>query len=368
MKFTCHKEDLLQVVQTVTKAISTKNTLPALNGILLKVEENSFTMRCTDLEITIECSQNCDTISCGETVILDGRRFNEIVRQLPNVDISVSLVDKRDIMIEYNDSSFFVRGIDDDQFPEIPSSDALMNAKIKADVFNKLVKQVTVAASSDESRPVFTGTMLDIKGDEIILVATDTHRLNFAQGSWQSDGDLEKKLVVPAKTLIEVAKIGQLSEEINVVIARNFVKFYFANVVFISRLINGNFPDYKKVFPKEEAFVAHAVINKKTFFETLQRANLLARDNNSIVKLEWRENALTIKAEAADIGNIKETIAVDYAGSNVDCAYNVKYILDMLKVTTDENIYWKITGPLTPAVIHEASNDNFQALILPIRL
>lgn len=182
MNINCQKEDLLYAVQIIGKAISAKNTMPILNGILIIAEENFITLRATDLDIAIQCNAPADVAETGELVIADGKRFIDVVRQLPDNNINISLINDCDININYGSSSINMRGFAAEQFPQLPDLAGDMQASVKGELFSRMVKQTAIASANDEIQPILTGIMLDINGEQLNLVATDFHRLTLCQG------------------------------------------------------------------------------------------------------------------------------------------------------------------------------------------
>ncbi|MGI5824299.1 MAG: DNA polymerase III subunit beta, partial [Bacillota bacterium] len=359
-------EDLLMGIQTVGRAISVKNTLPVLSGILVIAENNLLTMRATDLDIAVECSVPADVAEDGIMVVADGRRFIEMVRQLPNEPINISLVNDFDINIKYSGAELTVRGFDHEQFPILPGMDGDIKGVMAGEAFAKMVRQVAVAASTEESRPVLTGIKMDISSEELVMVSTDSHRLALVKGSWK--GETTESIIVPAKTMIEVAKIAALEENVSVIITKNNVCFNMGNTTFISRIINGQFPDYNPILPKEENFKYMIYVNKKTLLDALNRANLLSRDNNNIIKLNLESDGIMMHANSPEVGNIEEKIPATVVGDELLIGYNVKYIMDALKVIDSETVSLKLTGPLTPGIIVPEEEENYTYLLLPVRI
>lgn len=366
MIFNCQKEDLLMSIQTVGRAISTKNTLPVLAGIMIIAENNLLTMRATDLDIAIECSVPADVVEEGVMVVADGRRFIEIVRQLPNEAINISLINDYDVNIKYSGAELTVRGFDYEQFPILPGMDENIKGVMAGEAFAKMVRQVAIAASSEESRPVLTGILMNITESELMMVSTDSHRLALVKGNWQ--GEAADSIIVPAKTMVEVAKIASTEENVSLTITKNNVCFTMGNTKFISRIINGQFPDYRPILPKEENFKYKIFVTKRILLDALNRANLLSRDNNNIIKLNVEKDGLMLHANSPEVGNIDEKIPATVIGDELFIGYNVKYILDALKVIDSETIALKLTGPLTPGIIVPEEEENYTYLLLPVRI
>ncbi len=368
MNINCQKEDLLYAVQIIGKAISSKNTMPILNGILLIAEENFLTLRATDLDIAIQCNAPADVVQPGQLVIADGKRFIDIVRQLPDNNINLSLINDCDININYASSSINMRGFESEQFPQLPSLTGDIQASIKGEVFARMVKQTAIASANDEIQPILTGIMLDIEGENLSLVATDFHRLTLTKGLWQTQSQQQIQVIVPAKTMLDVANLADSEEQVEISISHNNACFKMGATIFVSRLISGQFPDYRPIIPKEESFKHQVFVNKQLLSSALKRASLLSKDANNTVRLEFKEGQIVMTANTTDIGNIREVIPADFQGEELLVGYNLKYILDFLKVSNSENIYMKLSGNLTPGVMSEEDNASFTYIILPLRL
>ena len=368
MNFNCQREDLLFGVQIIGKAISTKNTMPILAGILIIAEDNHITMRATDLDIAVQCDVPADVVSPGRLVIADGKRFIDIVRQLPDNNINISLINDYDVNINYGISSINVRGFESDQFPHLPDLQGELAGSLKGDMFARIVKQTAIACANDEIQPILTGIMMDIDGADINFVATDFHRLTLSKAVWQTDNTAAMKVIVPAKTMLDVAALADAEEEVQINISRNNICFRLGSTIIISRLISGQFPDYHPIIPKEEQFKHRIFVNKALLNSSLKRASLLSKDANNTVRLEFKPEQIIMTANTSDIGNIREVIAAAVSGEELLVGYNLKYILDFLKVSSSENIYMRLSGNLTPGTMTEEDNESFIYIILPLRL
>ncbi len=370
MHINCLKEDLLYGIQVVGKAVSGKNILPILGGILISATDNKLIFRATDLDIAIECSIGADVLKPGSIVVADGRRFIEIVRQLPSGNINMQSINDFDVVLRYSKASLHINGLDTEEFPLLPKIEGEVQGNIKTEIFNRLIRQTIIAASTDNSRPVFTGILLDIKEDYLTMVATDSHRLTISKNAWNGHGN--GRYIVPSRTMGELSRI--LSEEsVNIVASQNHVYFQTEKITFVSRVINGQYPDYRQVLPNKNTYTTNVKINTQKFLESISRATLLARDNNSVVKLEFvKEDNIKMSASSPDIGDIKEEIDAVIEGESFSAAYNGRYLLDALKVMESENITIDLTGPVTPGLmrpeLEEKDQSEYIYLILPIRV
>ena len=368
MEFNCQKEDLTYGVQIINKAVSTKNTMPILNGILLMAEEGAITLRATDLDIAIQCSIPADVVAEGRLVIADGKRFIEVVRQLPADNVNIRLINDCDANINYGNSAITLRGFEPEQFPQLPDLSGELQGSMKGDIFARVIRQTAIAAANDEIQPILTGIMLDIAGEKISFVATDFHRLTLSQALWQTESQESRQVIVPAKTMLDVAALAAAEELVEIAISRSNICFKLGSTIFVSRLISGQFPDYRPIIPKEESFSHQAFVNKNKFNSSLRLASLISKDANNTVRLDFQPGQIVMTAMTSDIGAIREEIPADFQGEPLLVGYNLKYILDFLKVSSSENIYMKLSGNLTPGIMTEEDNESFTYIILPLRL
>lgn len=368
MNFNCQKEDLLFGVQIIGKAISGKNTMPILNGILIIAEQQQITLRATDLDIAVQCAVPADVAEEGRLVIADGKRFIDIVRQLPDNNINISLINDFDININYGISSITVKGFESDQFPQLPDMQSEVNGTMRGEVFARVVKQTAIAAANDDIQPILTGIMLDINGTDINFVATDFHRLTMSKAVWQTESASLMQVIVPVKTMLDVAALADNEEQVKITISRSNICFSIGSTIIISRLISGQFPDYRSIIPDEDTLKHQVFVNKNTFNSSLKRASILSKDNNNTVRLEFKPEQVVMTASTSDIGNIREVIPAAVSGDELLVGYNLKYILDFLRVSTGENVYLKLSGSLTPGTMTEEDNESFIYIILPLRL
>ncbi len=368
MKVSATKENLAYGVQTVQRAVSAKNPLPVLSGILLKIINGRLVFTATDLEMGIECGVPVSVIEDGG-VVLPARYFSEIVRRLPDVKITIE-VDKENnsTSIKYGQSEFNLLGLSAEDFPILPEIDSDSIFNIKQELFKNMIKQVGFAISTDDNRPIFTGILMEIENENIKLVATDTHRLAYREGVVEkNEPDLIKSVIIPGKTLNELNRImtGE-SEELKIAFGQNQVVFEMPGVRLISRLIEGQFPNYKQVIP--QGCKTKVKVKTKELLEATERASLLAKEGANVIKLNISEGTMFINSNSPEIGKIEEQIPVEIEGEEAQIAFNSKYLLDVLKAIDADEILLELTGSLSPGIIKPAEGEKYIYLILPIRI
>ncbi len=368
MKVSTSKDNLLYGVQIVQRAVSTKSPLPILSGIFLKAFAGQLFFTATDLELGVECSI---PVSVGEEggVVLPARYLGEIVRRLPDIQIEIEVnKNNNSTLIKYGQSEFNLLGMAADDFPVLPSVDSQSIITMKQEMFKNMIKQVSFAVSSDDNRPIFTGILMEIKEDEIRLVATDTHRLAYRREKIEGmEVNKEMSVIIPGKTLNELNRIltGE-SEEFKTSFGSNQVVFEMPGIKLISRLIEGNFPNYKQVIP--QGCETRIKVKTKELLESAERASLLAKEGANVIKVTVNGNIMLINSNSPEIGKIEEQLVIDKEGDDTQIAFNSKYITDVLKVIDSEYIFLELTGSLSPGIIKPADAKEYIYLVLPIRI
>lgn len=367
MKITATKENLLNGIQTVQKAISNKNTIPILSGIYLKAEKNKLFFRATDLEIGIECQVPVNVIEEGN-IVLPAKHFSELVRKLPNTKITIAY--REDIVgvnINYDDAEVDLKGWPGEEFPVMPDLEREYEYELDTNVIKSMIKQTLFATAADDSRPIFTGALVEVTDNNINMVTTDTHRLALRSGKIINKMDKGINLIIPGKTLSEISRIIKDEDEIIKIKGNNNqISFATGEARIISRIIEGKFPNYKQVIPQD--YKTFLKVKTKALQETIERANLFSseKDGTSIIKITVDNNSLQVTSKS-EIGKVEEKMPIFMEGDNLEISFNAKYLLDALKVMDAEDLDINLTGSLSPGIIKPGNNGNYLYLILPLR-
>jgi DNA polymerase-3 subunit beta len=379
MKLTVQKEDLLYAVNAVGRAISNKNTLPILSGIMLEAPEDlpgKLIFRGTDLELAMECLIDAEVAETGK-IVAPGRYLQELVRHLPEGPVIISSENEEDVLICYEQSETAIRCFNPEEFPAFPTAEGNIKGNIAVPAFRRMVKQASIAAATDEVRPLFFFFLVELADQELVMVASDTHRLAISVGNWQGENSGEAKLILPCRTMQEIARLAVGDEGmIEIVASRNQAYFRLENITFTSRVISGQYPDYHQVLPAASLYNCHTVVNREKLVESLERAALLLRDTArgkaNIVCLNWREEGLLLTASAPEVGHIYEELPATLTGKQTEASYNARYLLDALKVMDEEQVAFHLTGETTPGIILPAGLEQEQSpytyLVLPVRI
>lgn len=368
MKITCEKKELTQAIQTVLKAIPSRPQMPILSGIYIKAVDNQLELKATDYEISISCKINANIDNEG-TIVLPGKYLYEVIRTLPGeyVEIKNNNTDNS-VNISSNTAQFNLLNMQATDFPVIEKLYGQINFTLKNTILRNFIRKTSFACSTDESRPVFTGCLIDINNSNIIMAATNMHRLALIRENIGNITDDNLKIIIPAKILNEFMHIfnSDIPEDIQISCTHNKISFSYENIYVISRLIEGQFPDYNRVIPKE--FKTHVTINKQEFQSALDRVSLISRSGDyNIIHFEFVDNRVRISSDNPNIGKAEETINVQIEGPGINISFNAKYIMDVLKAIESENFIFSFNQPLTTASIKEEDNNNFTYVVTPVR-
>ena len=364
MKLICDGLDLSDAILKVVKAVSSKAANPALEGVKLKAKEDYLLLSATDLELSIEKKIKADVKVEGE-VLVAGRLFAEFVKKLNKEQIELSLINKQ-LKISYMDSEGALSCMNVDDFPMLPAIDECESFTIVAKDLKDLINKVIFSASVDDTRPILKGCLFETEGDKIISVALDGYRLALCNKSIiNSTKDI--KAVIPARALSEISKFISDDESVlKVFIQKNHIMINIDNTTIISRLLEGDFINYKMIIPNE--FNSKVIAERLQFENSLERASILSKgDKNNLVKFDIKEKILTITSNS-EAGNIKEKISVVLKGKDMLIAFNAKYFTDALKNIADEYITINFNSAVAPCIIRPTEGDEYLYLLLPVRI
>jgi len=368
MKFVCSKENLLEGINVVQKAVSTKTTLPILEGILIEAGEK-IKMTGNDLEIGIECYVDADVREEG-SIVLNSRMFGDIVRRLPDSEVYLEVKENNTVAIECENSLFEIRGLSAEGFPELPSIEKSDGIRISQKALKDMIRQTIFAVSTDENRPMLTGSLFENKAGVFTIVSIDGYRLAMRrvvhENSEQTD-NVERRLVIPGKTLNEIAKIIQpVDDEMYIYASGNQILFDMGKCIMTSRLLEGEYLNYMSIIPREHE--TKITVNTKDLQACFERASLVitSEERRYPVRLEISDDIMVITANT-EAGNVREEIKVEMEGKKLDISFNHRYFIEALRVIDNEMIDIFFTTNIGPCTIRPLQGDDFAYLILPIR-
>ena len=364
MIFTCEKQEILEGISTVQKAITGKSTMPILEGIYIKTNETSLTLIGSDMDVSIQTTVNANIIEQGR-IVIDAKIFGEIIRKLPNATIKIETLENQIIRITCEKSVFDVVYMNTNEFPELPEINEDLKISVKQNILKNMIKGTSFAIAQDETRPILQGILFEVKNKNLNLVALDGYRLAIKSEFLDTDMDIE--VVIPGKTLNEVSKILEdVDDIVNITFTNNHILFNLEKTKIISRLLEGKFINYNSLLPQEHKLVVNA--NRQELQNAIERASLMAKDGNTnLIKLDIQENTLVITSNS-QLGKVREEISIKLQGDEVQIAFNSRYLLDVLKNVEDDEVVMKMTSGISPCVIEEKNSENAKYLVLPVRV
>lgn len=368
MKLVCSQADLERAVNIVSKAITPNTTLPVLNNILLKAEDKKLHFSTTNLEVAIQFFIPADVKTEG-AITIPAKLLSSYVNLLRNETLEIELKEGNTLEITSPTSHTKIKGISADEFPVIPNVEKENTFKIPTRILEKAITQTVFAASTNTSRPVLSGVLFNVSNGILKVVATDSYRLAEKTITLEEKTDLDIECIVPAKTVMELGKLLARVEEkeVEVSISKNQVLFVAGDIRLMSRLIEGKFPPYEKVVPKETK--TKMEILDDALANVVRRVSLFARENNNSIKLSaTSDGKLTVSTDETRIGEEKAELDIKMEGEDNKITLNAQYLLDVLNYIQSDNIHLEIDDKLSPAVVRPAKEKDYVYIIMPLKV
>lgn len=357
--------DLSSAVNKVVKAISSKSPNQLLEGIKISCKGDSVILTATDMEIAIEKTIIAETYQEGD-IVVPGRLFADFVKKLDNEDdIELFVGDDGRLKITYSASEGYIQGLSADGYPVIRKDISKNSFVINQKSFKDLINRTSFACSQDDSRPILKGCLLEVVGDRLTCVALDGFRLAVCKKNIrESTGNI--RAIVPSRALLEITRLLEKEEEyVTIIIQDNSLMINVDSTIFLTRLLEGEYIDYKRIIPND--FVTVFRVNKGLLYSSIERASIVAKVMKNIVKFDIKENYMDISSDS-EMGNVKENLIINLEGKDLTIAFNSKYLMDALRVIDDEFINFNLNSSIAPCVIKPYSDDEYLYLILPVRM
>ena len=370
MRFICDKTNMLKAINSVVKGVSSKTTMPILEGILIKTNDNQIQLTTYDLELGIEYVIDCEVIEQGSTVVA-ATVFSEIIKRLPDTDITIYIDEKNLLVIECEGSLYKLATMNASEFPALPEIEEENSISLEQNTLKDMIRKTIFAVSTETHRPIFTGCLFEIKDNKINVVAVDGYRLGW-KSKYLGEQIKDFKVVIPGKTLNEVNKIiADTFDTVKISISKNQALFEMENCKIVTRLLEGEFLEYEKVIPK--VWETRIRANKKELQECFERVSLISmssieKERKYPVKV-WVEIGKIVISCKNQAGDAKEEIFLTTEGKNLEVGFNPKYFLDALKAIDDEEIFVDFGSSLSPSIIKSVDDTgDYVYMILPIRI
>lgn len=366
MNFICNQSKLTKALNIVSKAVSTRTTIPILRGILLEVSGDMLTLSASDLDISIIKTVKIQGNQDGR-IVVNAKLFSDVIRKLPNSDIEFKLEDGK-LLISCLNSKFDLIVSSADDFPNVNKISQENSMVFDKNIFKDIIKRTTFAASIDESKGIITGTLIELSDNSLKMVAIDGFRM--AVNTEEISENYNGKIVISSKILNDIGRIISESEEdvdyIKFSMSDNSASVRYGSIEVNLRLMEGEFIKYNDVLPKENPIKIR--VNRVALNEAIERASLLSKEGkNNLIKLDCTQGSMAISSRS-DEGSVVEEVLIEKSGDDIEIGFNAKYLIDILKVIDDEEIELNMNNPISPCLVKPTEGIRYEYLILPVRI
>lgn len=368
MKFIIKKDILLESLNHTSKAISSKNLIPILSGIKFELKEEGLYLYASDTDISIKSfipSEDITQIKELGSVVISGKYIVEIIRKLPNTDISIEVLDGYKMLISTSNTEFNLNGINPNEFPNLDMEESNEPIILNTNLFRSIINQTFFATSQNESRPLLTGINFKITGKMMEVIATDSYRLSKKEITLDTNIDNVVNIVIPGKNLMELSKIIDDDDNIYMHIFNNKVLFKYKNIMFLSRLLSGTYPATSSIIPT--SFSTTFECKFYDIYNMIDRASLLTSDREkNTIKLELSHNELKISSNSPEIGYVEEKISVS-CDSELSISFSSKYMSEAIRSFGQDSITLCLNDDSSPIVVKSSGDESLVQLVLPIK-
>lgn len=367
MKFTCSQAALLRAINTCSKAVSVRTTIPILKGILISVKDGRATFTSSNLNMSIETSFDVQNYEEGSSVV-SAKLLGDIVRKLPNSLVKISTEKEYNkLSINCIGSDFDIVSLPPEEFPLIGGVNSKEFLEFNKKELRDLISKVVFSASPDEKKGILTGCLFNLEGDNAEAVALDGFRMAVARKT--TGLNTTKKVIIPADILVEINKIlyeDEGSDQVSVVFEEKKAEFLTEDTRVIARLLEGDFIKYNDIIPK--SFNTSFTVNREDMLNSIERASLFAKEGkNNLIKINVEKDGIRIESRSEE-GNVDEKLGADITGENIIIGFNSKYIMDVLKAISEEEVVFKLGSSVSACIICPAEGNDFTYLVLPVRI
>ena len=363
MKASVQTRDLLEAVQKVQTVVSSKSTLSILSNVLIETIDNALVLTATDLQVGVRCKTEARVQKEGASTI-PAKTFFAILRELPEGEVKVEISEKDVATITCGDSYFRILGSSRDDFPKLPEFLEKESFTLGQALLKNMLRKTIHAVSREDNRYALMGMYLVIEGRVITLVATDGRRLSKMSAELGADVKLKRDFIVPLKAVEELQRTLGDEGDVRIFLAKNQVAFQLNDVLLVSRLIDGTFPDYERVIPESSS--QKVELDRREFFQVVRRAALLTTDQANLVRLAFSKGQLVITSSSPEVGEARVSMPAKYDGPDLEIAFNPDFLKDVLGSMDEEVVNLELTDSLSPGVIR--GEGSFLHVIMPMRL
>ena len=368
MNLTISKEQLSNGLQVVQNIVSTRTTLPILSNVMLRAETGRLELTATDLDVTVSCGVEAAVKKPGSTTVPVKKLFG-ITRELNGTEIDLEVDDKNVCSLRCGPSFYKINGLSADEFPPLPQFKEDKKVTLPQETVKSMMRKTSFAISTDEARYVLNGIFFSLKDHKMTMVATDGRRLALVDEEVDVSEMSHGEFIIPAKAVNELNRLLQEKGEVEMKYSENQAAFTLkdekgSSVLIITKLIEGNYPNYRQVIPSETK--ERVTLPREEFLHALRRAEIMTSEKANSVKLTFGKNNLAITANAPEVGEAKQSIAINYKGKEIAVAFNPKYLIDPLNALTEDEVFIELIDELSFGVLK--INASFLYVVMPMRL
>jgi DNA polymerase III subunit beta len=363
MKFTISKDQLINGLQAVQNIVGSRTTLPILSNVLLRGEDGKLELTATDLDVSVSCVVNVDVKNSGSCTV-PVKKFFAIVRELTASELEVEVDEKNACKLRAGASYYKLNGLAAEEFPPLPKFSEKKKIVLPQEKVKGMLRRTSFAMSTDETRYVLNGIFVSLKEHKLTFVSTDGRRLALTEEEVELTPENEAEFIIPTKAINELNRLLQANGEVEIKFTENQASFQLkdekgSSVLLITKLVEGNFPNYKQVIPAETS--ERVALGREELLQALRRAEIMTSEKSNSVKL-----AFTITANTPEVGEGRESLAINYKGKDLAIAFNPGYLMDPLKALDDDEVFLELTDELSPGVVK--INGPFLYVIMPMRM
>ncbi|QJR36862.1 DNA polymerase III subunit beta [Gemmatimonas groenlandica] len=368
MRFTISREKLQEGLAAVTAAVPAKTTLPVLSNLLVETTERGIRFSATDLDIAVSTEVSADVETPG-AITIPAKKLSEIARELPPSPVKVSASGEQRVTIECGRSKFKLLGLPRDEFPTFPTVRFNDSWRVKSGELQKLISHVAFAVSTEESRPILNGVLWELREDRMRMVATNGHRLSKMEVPVEASSAPPGDLIVPPKALEQIKRLFPAEEELEIARGENHLGFRSPFTSVFTRLVEGPYPNYEQVIPKDND--RFCLCDKAALTSALKRMSVIASDQTHRIKMSFNTGMLKFSVTTPDLGEASDELPVNYNGDQLDIGFNATYLLEILRYMPTEQVRLTFKAPERAATIEPEGWDDpakYLCLVMPLRL
>lgn len=368
MRFTISREKLQEGLAAVTASIPAKTTLPVLANILVEATDKGIRLSGTDLDIAVTTEVAADVETTGATTV-PAKKLSEIARELPPAPVRIAAAGEQRVTLDCGRSHFKILGLPRDEFPAFPNVSFKESWRIRSGDLQKLISHTSFAVSTEESRPILNGVLWELRPEMMRMVATNGHRLAKMETPIKSSGAPSSDLIIPAKALEQIRRLFPEDEELEIARGDNHLGFRSPFTAVFTRLIEGPYPPYDQVLPKDNNRVA--IADRTALTSALRRMSIIASDQTHRIRLSFNAGMLKFSVQTPDLGEAADELAVRYTGDALDIGFNANYLLEILRFIPTDEVRLTFKAPERAATIEPegwADPASYLCLVMPLRL